>query len=408
MMKEDMYNMSNSTFTTFNVSSSQTDMDDGRDLETNRRNGAGIRRAKSLQHVHPSLQKQQHHLPHKSPSLPSFNDQNARVHEYNDNYSVGRFDLSIYEMLSSKSKQKEDEAQKEKIYETQGVFTQTLESDHKLDKHLATYRPRGHVPENYKRLLESQSQKNNSSVIRSINSGKTQTQKTYDHISTDDRSGQFPSTYPSSRSESGSDDKERALGSCQLFRNEHVDSSKSSKTQYANSDSHNRRSNRNGKISLPKLQDVPCQLFNQLKDELHDFTERKDQRFLDASLREHLAKTFGISQISPLYLDHSEFVMWFLDENKCLFMWNAMENSVIYMGSNLEEGITNYLIHPDRMCQVIEDTFERVPVNEYERKLKEEFKSYIEEDLKKKILEAKANLVIPKGKKARKKSSNNK
>ncbi|CAG8717101.1 13116_t:CDS:2, partial [Funneliformis mosseae] len=38
-------------------------------------------------------------------------------------------------------------------------------------------------------------------------------------------------------------------------------------------------------------QDVPCQLFNQLKDELHDFTE-KDQRLLDASLRGHLAKTF--------------------------------------------------------------------------------------------------------------------
>jgi len=77
---------------------------------------------------------------------------------------------------------------------------------------------------------------------------------------------------------------------------------------------------------------------------------------------------------------------------------------MIYM----EEEITNYLIHLDRMCYIIEDTFEWIPVNEYEHKLKEEFKNYIEEDLKKKILEAKANLVIPKGKKARKKSSKNK
>ncbi|CAG8641749.1 2537_t:CDS:2, partial [Paraglomus brasilianum] len=48
--------MSNSTFPTFNVSSSETDMDDSRDLETNQCNGAGIRRARPLQHVFPSLQ----------------------------------------------------------------------------------------------------------------------------------------------------------------------------------------------------------------------------------------------------------------------------------------------------------------------------------------------------------------
>ena len=75
---------------------------------------------------------------------------------------------------------------------------------------------------------------------------------------------------------------------------------------------------------------------------------------------------------------------------------------MIYMGSNLEEGITNYLIHPDRMCHIIEDTFELVPVNEYEHKSKEEFKNYIEEDLEKKILEAKANLCDSKRKKSKK------
>ena len=129
---------------------------------------------------------------------------------------------------------------------------------------------------------------------------------------------------------------------------------------------------------------------------------------LDADLRETFAKLFGIHTIFPLYLDSSEFVMWFLDENGCLFMWNKMECSIIYMGSNLEEGITNYLIHPDRMCYIIEDTFERVPVDECERQLNEEFKNHMEEELMKKLSEAEANLVISKGKKARKKASKNK
>jgi hypothetical protein len=80
--------------------------------------------------------------------------------------------------------------------------------------------------------------------------------------------------------------------------------------------------------------------FNQLKVELHDFTE-KDRRLLNASFRGRLAKTFGTTKIFPLYLNRSEFVMWFLDENKCLFMWNEMENNVIRLGRRNQE-----LSHP--------------------------------------------------------------
>ncbi|CAG8684250.1 6457_t:CDS:2, partial [Funneliformis caledonium] len=218
--------MSNSTFPTFNaLSSSQTEMDGERDLQRNLFNGSKMRRTGSLQYVFPSFQNQQRNPPRRSRSTPNFSVKYARVYDDNDKY--GLFTLSIYEGFSSKQKEeKEDkEAQNEKVYEAKDIFTQTLGTDCKLDKHLTTHRPKGHVPENYKRLLESQSQKNNRIIIRSINSGKTPTQKTYDHVSTEDRSGQFPSTYPSSKSESGRDVKERALGSWQLFRNEHVDSS---------------------------------------------------------------------------------------------------------------------------------------------------------------------------------------
>ncbi|RIA99203.1 hypothetical protein C1645_747624 [Glomus cerebriforme] len=343
-------------------------MDGERDLQRNQFNGSKMRRTRSLQHVFPSLQNQRRNLSRRSRSTPNFNGKNTRVYE-------------------------EKEARNEKVYEAIDIFTQTFGSDRKLDKHLTTYKQRGYVPDNHKRFLESQSQTDSCSIIRNINSGKTPTQKTYDRTSTEGRSDKFPSTYSSSKSESRSDAKGREMGSCQLRRDEYMDASKSSEAQYTNSDSHNRRRRRNSKVSLPKLQDVPYQLFDQLKDELHDFTE-KDQRFLDVSLRGHLAKTFGITQIFPLYLDRSEFVMWFLDENKCLFQWNKMENSVIYMGPDLEEGIKNYLIHPDRLCYVIEDTFERVPVNEEDHRLDEEVKKQIEEmGFEKMLLETKANLV---------------
>ena len=206
---------------------------------------------------------------------PSSNDQNARVHEDNDKHSVGRFSLPVYEVLSSKSKQKEDKEQEE-VYESQDVFTQTSDSDHKLDKHLTTYRSMLHGPGNNERFLENQnhSQKNNRGVVRSIDRGKTPTQKTYDHVSTNVRSDQFSSTYSPSKSEPESDAKGRALGSWQLFRDEHVDTSKSSEAQNTSSDSYDRSRRRTNKVPLPKLQDVPCQFFDQLKDELHDFTEK--------------------------------------------------------------------------------------------------------------------------------------
>ncbi|CAG8735743.1 3066_t:CDS:1, partial [Funneliformis caledonium] len=76
-----------------------------------------------------------------------------------------------------------------------------------------------------------------------------------------------------------------------------------------------------------------------------------------------------------------------------------MENSILYMGSNLEEEIANYLIYLNRLCYVIEDTFERIPVNEEERKLDKEVKNHRGDRFEKMLLEVKASLVFLKRKK---------
>lgn len=44
------------------------------------------------------------------------------------------------------------------------------------------------------------------------------------------------------------------------------------------------------------------------------------------------------------------------------------------------------------MCYIIEDTLEWIPINEYERQMKEEFENCIKESLEKQLLVAKAEM----------------
>jgi hypothetical protein len=101
---------------------------------------------------------------------------------------VGRFRLSIYEVLSSKSKQKvekeDKEAQKEKVYETKDILRENL---NQITNWINILQPTDQgvmCPKTITSLGKSIA-KNNHSIIRSINSRRTSTQKTYDQISTD-------------------------------------------------------------------------------------------------------------------------------------------------------------------------------------------------------------------------------
>ncbi|UZO09029.1 uncharacterized protein OCT59_029269 [Rhizophagus irregularis] len=93
-------------------------------------------------------------------------------------------------------------------------------------------------------------------------------------------------TYPPSGSAFGSDAENGVLKSWKLLRNEYLDSSESSETnlQEENSDESNI-------ISLQKLQDVPCQLLDQLKDELNNYSEKELP--LNEDLRNTFVEIFG-------------------------------------------------------------------------------------------------------------------
>ncbi|GBC40812.2 hypothetical protein GLOIN_2v1482156 [Rhizophagus irregularis DAOM 181602=DAOM 197198] len=98
--------------------------------------------------------------------------------------------------------------------------------------------------------------------------------------------GASTATYPPSGSAFGSDAENGVLKSWKLLRNEYLDSSESSETnlQEENSDESNI-------ISLQKLQDVPCQLLDQLKDELNNYSEKELP--LNEDLRNTFVEIFG-------------------------------------------------------------------------------------------------------------------
>ncbi|PKY50380.1 hypothetical protein RhiirA4_466848 [Rhizophagus irregularis] len=76
------------------------------------------------------------------------------------------------------------------------------------------------------------------------------------------------------------------LKSWKLLRNEYLDSSESSETNL-----HEESSGESNIISLQKLQDVPCQLLDQLKDELNNYSEKELP--LNEDLRNTFAEIFG-------------------------------------------------------------------------------------------------------------------
>ncbi|CAB5295928.1 unnamed protein product [Rhizophagus irregularis] len=76
------------------------------------------------------------------------------------------------------------------------------------------------------------------------------------------------------------------LKSWKLLRNEYLDSSESSETNL-----HEESSDESNIISLQKLQDVPCQLLDQLKDELNNYSEKELP--LNEDLRNTFAEIFG-------------------------------------------------------------------------------------------------------------------
>ncbi|CAG8725945.1 283_t:CDS:2, partial [Funneliformis mosseae] len=364
-------------------------MDTRHDLEKSRKNGAEEWRAKHLQYVSPAAQEQLNNLFYKAQST-SVNKKEAWVNQNSDSYGMERSVLPIYDKLSENKK----EEASEKVEKSKDIFKSTFESNNKLDKNLAIYKQIRQVPGNSECFLENQSQKKNPSFILSICPRKENKQSSHNHDATSELSETFSSTSSPPLTKSGADATDRDLETRKLLGNQSMDAYSSNKTEPSSQYSHAVNKEKGENVSLPKLPNVPHHLLEKLKDKLYDVAT-KDLWLFDEEHREHFAENFGVTNICPLFVDHYGFAMWMLDENKRLLLWNEMENSIMYLGSNLTEGFTNYLINPDRLCYIMEDNFKLVPVNEFERQAKEMadmiWANRVEENTEKKRMRNKKN-----------------
>uniref|UniRef100_U9UR98 Uncharacterized protein n=1 Tax=Rhizophagus irregularis (strain DAOM 181602 / DAOM 197198 / MUCL 43194) TaxID=747089 RepID=U9UR98_RHIID len=106
----------------------------------------------------------------------------------------------------------------------------------------------------------------------------------------------------------------------------------------------------------------------------YQVTNKDSLGSIDAEYTEFLNETFGITGVQPVFIDHSGFVIWLLDKVGNMYQWNEMQRSLRYMEKDFIDGLTNHFIYPEKLCEVMEDTGELIPVEEFKRKMEEKAK----------------------------------
>ncbi|CAG8700682.1 10362_t:CDS:1 [Funneliformis caledonium] len=196
------------------------------------------------------------------------------------------------------------------------------------------------------RVVEDQSQKNNS-LFRSY-IPRTTRQSSPGQDSTENRLASFPER------------PER-----ELYGNDFLDSPSKAWAQYSDQYAHNQCANETNDATLSKfsnLSDYICEhLDKNNRFGFHQITNGDSLDFVDVEYIEYLNEKFGIIDIKSIFVDRSGLVNWLLDKDGNMYEWNEMEQNLLYMGKNLVDGLTNYFIYPENICQVMNND-DRVPV----------------------------------------------
>ena len=127
-------------------------------------------------------------------------------------------------------------------------------------------------------------------------------------------------------------------------------------TRSPNKDSNNISTQQRNKGNMRKLQSYSG-LVATLKNDhkFRDFYEPTDGWLVDQENKEHFNEKYGITNIHPLFVDHSGMVVSFLDNRNILFAWCEMTREMDIWGINKMEGIANYLYRPEKVCIIMND-----------------------------------------------------
>ncbi|PKC15802.1 hypothetical protein RhiirA5_407796 [Rhizophagus irregularis] len=168
------------------------------------------------------------------------------------------------------------------------------------------------------------------------------------------------------------DSENRALGVRELLGDECLDLFMPVETRSPNQVSNNISIQKRNKGTMQKLQSY-SELVDALKNdrEFHEFHKSTDEWLIDQENKEYFKKTYGITNIHPLFVDQYGMTVLFLDDRDILFAWCEMTKDMDILGINKMEGLANYLYHPEKVCAIMEDTGELVPRVELKRRVKE-------------------------------------
>ena len=220
---------------------------------------------------------------------------------------------------------------------------------------------------NNKRLLEVKTGKGYQPCIWCINySSRQGRQERIMPNPTKER--QIPS---SSRSTWECGSKTRSMAVWELLGDECLDLFMSVDARSGNQVSNNISTEKNNNGTMRKLQSY-SELVDKLKNDrkFREFCGPTDEWLIDQENREYFYKTYGITYIHPLLVDHSGMIFLFLDDREIMFMWSEMEYGMRILGINKVEGLANYLYHPEKICVVMKDG-ELVPEVELDRRVEE-------------------------------------
>ncbi|CAI2171456.1 12624_t:CDS:2 [Funneliformis geosporum] len=166
--------------------------------------------------------------------------------------------------------------------------------------------------------------------------------------------------------------KTRIMGVRELLGDECLDLFMPVNTRSGNQVSNNISTQKNNNGSMQKLQSY-SELVDKLKNDrkFREFCDLTDKWLIDQENREYFDKTYGITYIRPLLVDHSAMVVLFLDDREIMFIWSEMEFGMRILRINKAKGLANYLYHPEKICAVMEDTGELVTEVKLTRLVKE-------------------------------------
>ncbi|RGB34635.1 hypothetical protein C1646_760350 [Rhizophagus diaphanus] len=274
---------------------------------------------------------------------------------------------------NEEEKGKNEEKKKKKGKKSRGtrdIFMSASGSVNKLDEHIRTNQQLHDTSNMHKHVLDNKSQKNNGSLLRGP---ENRGQNSLGYDPKEQRFISFPSKLRwNVMSKSGD------VGLWQLCRDESMDPLNQIETRYSDQYTINQCENKTNQATLPELHKLPDYICEQLDKNnrfgFHQVTNKDSLGSIDAGYTEYLNEIFGITGVQPVLIDHSGYVLWLLDKVGNMYQWNEMQRSLRYMGKDLIDGLTNHFIYSEKLCEVMEDTGELIPVEEFKRKMEEKAK----------------------------------